>query len=150
MAAGISQPRGQNRDRGDHHQQHHENLQYRGHWLRAYLPAAPPSQNCHEAELGCADTHFAGASNGHRIEHVLPISVDGIHALDLSNYLASHPESNLALEPARCHLHQQRHEARPQLDTEPPRFGGYQASHKAQRLPSITIGRISSSNCAEL
>jgi hypothetical protein len=30
------------------------------------------------------------------IKHVLLISVDGLHALDLSNYVASHPKSNLA------------------------------------------------------
>jgi hypothetical protein len=34
--------------------------------------------------------------NGHSIQHVLLISVDGLHALDLSNYLAAHPDSNLA------------------------------------------------------
>lgn len=33
----------------------------------------------------------------HRIKHVLLISVDGLHALDLSNYVASHPNSTLAL-----------------------------------------------------
>ena len=33
---------------------------------------------------------------GHKIEHVLLISVDGLHALDLSNYIASHPNSTLA------------------------------------------------------
>jgi Type I phosphodiesterase / nucleotide pyrophosphatase len=32
----------------------------------------------------------------HQIKHVLLISVDGLHALDLSNYVASHPDSNLA------------------------------------------------------
>jgi len=31
-----------------------------------------------------------------RIKHVLLISVDGLHALDLSNYVASHPHSALA------------------------------------------------------
>src|SRR5215470_2289430 len=31
-----------------------------------------------------------------RIKHVLLISVDGLHALDLSNYVASHPHSTLA------------------------------------------------------
>ena len=42
---------------------------------------------------------FAGdgvLASGHPIEHVLLISVDGLHALDLSNYVASHPDSNLA------------------------------------------------------
>jgi hypothetical protein len=33
---------------------------------------------------------------GHRVRHVLLISVDGLHALDLSNYVASHKDSNLA------------------------------------------------------
>src|SRR5215471_17554212 len=31
-----------------------------------------------------------------RAKHVLLISVDGLHALDLSNYVASHPNSTLA------------------------------------------------------
>lgn len=31
-----------------------------------------------------------------RIKHVLLISVDGLHALDLTNYVASHPQSTLA------------------------------------------------------
>jgi Type I phosphodiesterase / nucleotide pyrophosphatase len=42
------------------------------------------------------------AATGHdddhdgRIKHVLLISVDGMHALDLTNYVASHPKSTLA------------------------------------------------------
>jgi predicted AlkP superfamily pyrophosphatase or phosphodiesterase len=32
-----------------------------------------------------------------RVRHVLLISVDGLHALDLSNYVAAHPGSTLAL-----------------------------------------------------
>jgi len=32
----------------------------------------------------------------HKIKHVLFISVDGFHALDLANYVASHPQSTLA------------------------------------------------------
>jgi hypothetical protein len=32
----------------------------------------------------------------HQVRHVLLISVDGMHALDLSNFVASHPDSNLA------------------------------------------------------
>src|SRR3984957_18450458 len=32
----------------------------------------------------------------HQIKHVLLISVDGLHALDLANYVAAHPDSNLA------------------------------------------------------
>src|ERR1700736_1303381 len=34
--------------------------------------------------------------DGHRIKHVLLISVDGLHALDVANYVASHPNSALA------------------------------------------------------
>jgi Type I phosphodiesterase / nucleotide pyrophosphatase len=34
--------------------------------------------------------------SSHPIEHVLLVSVDGLHALDLANYVASHPDSNLA------------------------------------------------------
>jgi len=34
--------------------------------------------------------------NGRDIKHVLLISVDGMHALDLTNYVASHPNSTLA------------------------------------------------------
>ena len=32
----------------------------------------------------------------HPVRHVLLISVDGLHALDLSNYVNSHPNSTLA------------------------------------------------------
>src|SRR5216683_844674 len=42
----------------------------------------------------------AAANNKHEdrrdIKHVLLISVDGMHALDLTNYVASHPHSTLA------------------------------------------------------
>lgn len=34
--------------------------------------------------------------NDHRVKHVLLISVDGMHALDLTNYVATHPNSTLA------------------------------------------------------
>ena len=38
-----------------------------------------------------------GLLGSHRqIKHVLLISVDGLHALDLSNYVTTHPDSNLA------------------------------------------------------
>jgi type I phosphodiesterase/nucleotide pyrophosphatase len=37
-----------------------------------------------------------GVLGGHHIKHVLLISVDGLHALDLSNYIAANPNSNLA------------------------------------------------------
>jgi len=32
----------------------------------------------------------------HQVKHVLLISVDGLHALDLSNFVATHPDSTLA------------------------------------------------------
>src|SRR5262249_20412094 len=35
-------------------------------------------------------------SDDRRVKHVLLISVDGMHALDLTNYVASHPHSTLA------------------------------------------------------
>jgi hypothetical protein len=38
----------------------------------------------------------AQAKNNHNIKHVLLISVDGLHALDVANYVASHPNSALA------------------------------------------------------
>lgn len=37
-----------------------------------------------------------GGRDHHQIKHVLLISVDGMHALDLTNYVASHPNSTLA------------------------------------------------------
>jgi len=39
--------------------------------------------------------HFANAATAQdtKIRHVLLISVDGLHALDVSNYVANHPHS---------------------------------------------------------
>lgn len=37
-----------------------------------------------------------GDNDGNHAKHVLLISVDGMHALDLSNYVAAHPNSTLA------------------------------------------------------
>jgi hypothetical protein len=34
--------------------------------------------------------------DGHKIKHVLLISVDGLHALDVANYVAAHPNSAMA------------------------------------------------------
>src|SRR6266852_1418641 len=42
-----------------------------------------------------APAHGEGASPG-EIKHVLLISVDGLHTLDVSNYAAAHPDSALA------------------------------------------------------
>src|SRR3974377_1355508 len=36
-------------------------------------------------------------NDGRRIKRVLLISVDGLHALDLTNYVAAHPNSTLTL-----------------------------------------------------
>ena len=36
------------------------------------------------------------APKGATYDHVLMISVDGMHAVDLSNYISSHPNSTLA------------------------------------------------------
>jgi len=44
-----------------------------------------------------AQTLQAQGSDGkHKVKHVLLISVDGLHALDLTNYVSSHPQSTLA------------------------------------------------------
>lgn len=43
-----------------------------------------------------AETNEGPLESGHRVKHVLLISVDGLHALDLSNYVVAHPESTLA------------------------------------------------------
>jgi hypothetical protein len=43
-----------------------------------------------------ADSDDGLMGSHHQIKHVLLISVDGLHALDLSNFVASHPDSNLA------------------------------------------------------
>ena len=37
-----------------------------------------------------------GLLNSRQVKHVLLISVDGLHALDLSNYVTTHPDSSLA------------------------------------------------------
>src|SRR5258706_7622835 len=39
---------------------------------------------------------LAQADSKSNIKHVLLISVDGLHALDVANYVASHPNSALA------------------------------------------------------
>jgi hypothetical protein len=48
------------------------------------------------ALLGGLPAAYAEGTIGHEIKHVLLISVDGLHALDLTNYVAAHPESTLA------------------------------------------------------
>ena len=53
--------------------------------------------------IGLIGTTFSAAArannelgDGHKIKHVLLISVDGLHALDVANYVAAHPNSALA------------------------------------------------------
>jgi len=45
------------------------------------------------ASAGDADNHFP---RDVRVDHVLLISVDGLHAIDLENYIGAHPRSALA------------------------------------------------------
>ncbi len=48
------------------------------------------------AGLGAASAAHADDSDEHRIEHVLLLSVDGMHEVDLQRYVAAHPASALA------------------------------------------------------
>src|SRR6202142_3326433 len=43
-----------------------------------------------------AQSDSSSLGSQYSIKHVLSISVDGLHALDLSNYVSSHPDSTLA------------------------------------------------------
>jgi hypothetical protein len=43
-----------------------------------------------------ADSDDGHLGSGHEIKHVLLISVDGLHALDLANFINTHADSNLA------------------------------------------------------
>ena len=55
--------------------------------LGALLVAAPSVH---------ADSDDNRLGSHHEIKHVLLISVDGLHALDLANFINSHPDSTLA------------------------------------------------------
>jgi hypothetical protein len=48
------------------------------------------------ASMTPASASANSGSNGSKAKHVLLISVDGLHALDLANYVATHPHSALA------------------------------------------------------
>jgi predicted AlkP superfamily pyrophosphatase or phosphodiesterase len=48
------------------------------------------------AVLGAGQAAMAGGHDAPAYHHVLLISIDGMHAVDLSNYIASHPSSALA------------------------------------------------------
>src|SRR6185437_10444325 len=54
---------------------------------------------CGAAAAAPADDDSFG--HRHPVQHVLLISVDGLHALDLANYVASHKDSALAALSAR-------------------------------------------------
>jgi Type I phosphodiesterase / nucleotide pyrophosphatase len=51
---------------------------------------------CFGFGLAHADSDDGLLKSSRPIKHVLLISVDGLHALDLSNYVATHPDSTLA------------------------------------------------------
>jgi len=46
--------------------------------------------------LGALAPEAVSAPKGATYDHVLMISVDGLHAVDLSNYIAANPTSTLA------------------------------------------------------
>ncbi|MEQ1474039.1 MAG: alkaline phosphatase family protein, partial [Candidatus Acidiferrum sp.] len=48
------------------------------------------------ALLTCVAARADDELRGHKIKHVLLISVDGLHALDVANYVAAHPNSAMA------------------------------------------------------
>ena len=56
----------------------------------ASKPTAPT------ANLGATPADMSAATKGHKIKHVLLISVDGMHNGDLVHYVATHPSSVLA------------------------------------------------------
>jgi len=43
-----------------------------------------------------ADSETSALGPENPVKHVLLISVDGLHAVDLTNYVATHPDSTLA------------------------------------------------------
>lgn len=55
-------------------------------YLSVFLLLIPISQTLHAQD----------SQGKHKVKHVLLISVDGLHALDLTNYVNSHPQSTLA------------------------------------------------------
>ncbi|HEX3913980.1 MAG TPA: alkaline phosphatase family protein [Steroidobacteraceae bacterium] len=61
--------------------------------IRSIFSAATAAAVLMGAAAASADD---GSLDPHQVRHVLLISVDGLHALDLSNYIAAHADSNLA------------------------------------------------------
>ena len=51
---------------------------------------------CALAATGAVPAGDAAPKKGPEYQHILVISVDGLHAVDLTNYIASHPTSTLA------------------------------------------------------
>ena len=62
--------------------------------LRNYLLASVTALAM--APLFAAPASAGGQAVGSRYEHVLLISVDGMHAIDLANWVQNHPDSNFA------------------------------------------------------
>ena len=48
------------------------------------------------ATAHAADSGSSALGPDNPVKHVLLISVDGLHAVDLTNYVATHPDSTLA------------------------------------------------------
>jgi len=49
------------------------------------------------ALIGLVSLTLLATAPANRIKHVVLISIDGMHALDLANYVKSHPQSALAV-----------------------------------------------------
>jgi hypothetical protein len=73
------------------------------------LVAAGCSSSTSLPEIGSTSE----ALHGERIHHALLVSVDGLHAVDLANYVASHPGSTLAALSSRGLTFTQASSARP-------------------------------------
>src|SRR5262245_4947927 len=62
----------------------------------AWLVAASIAVTALVAGAGAADSGNSGHKNGGSVDHVLLVSVDGLHQSDLSWYVSHHPASALA------------------------------------------------------
>ena len=65
-------------------------------WKGGILTAALIMSSFSSATARPKDGQPWGDDDHHKIRHVLLISVDGMHALDLTTYVASHTDSTLA------------------------------------------------------
>src|SRR5689334_20608537 len=73
---------------------------------------------CLLVAAGCAVDHTGAAQSAvrggqNRAEHVLLLSIDGFHDFDLTNYVASHPNSALASLVARGRIYTQAYSTGP-------------------------------------